>query len=94
MPKWQRTVRTDEKPYQAGTLAQLAELIGVSADHLERTVAEFKPLEKDGLATRGLHPPNSKCSHHREATLPRMADQLCQLLHTRRTSLQHLGADR
>ncbi|PVE24877.1 FAD-binding dehydrogenase [Microvirga sp. KLBC 81] len=68
VPNWQRTVRTDEKPYQADTLAQLAEQIGVSADSLERTVAEFnaatapgefKPLEKDGLATRGLQPPKS-----------------------------------
>jgi tricarballylate dehydrogenase len=68
VPNWQRTVRSDEEPYTASSLAELAAQLGVPAQSLERTVEEynaatvpgtFKPLEKDGLATRGLQPPKS-----------------------------------
>jgi len=68
VPNWQRAVRSDEKPYSANTLAELAAQIGVPAENLKRTVEEynaatvagaFKPLEKDGLSTRGLQPPKS-----------------------------------
>lgn len=68
VPNWQRTVRSDEKPYTADTLRGLAEQIGIPADALEATVAEFnaatrdgeyKPLEVDGLSTVGLTPPKS-----------------------------------
>ncbi|GGE51437.1 tricarballylate dehydrogenase [Agaricicola taiwanensis] len=68
VPNWQRTVRSDEKPYEAGTLAELAAKIGVPAENLETTVkafnaatrpGEFKPLEVDGLGTQGIQPPKS-----------------------------------
>jgi tricarballylate dehydrogenase len=68
VPNWHRTVRSDEKPHQADSLAALAAQIGVPARSLEQTVAvfnaatvagDFKPLEKDGLATKDLQPPKS-----------------------------------
>lgn len=68
VPNWQRTVRSDEKPFIADSLNELAKLMGVPPDALEKTVAEyngatrtgaFKPLEVDGLSTEGLHPPKS-----------------------------------
>lgn len=68
VPNWQRTVRSDEKPFTADTLAELAAKIGVPADALEETVktfnaatreGEYKPLEVDGLGTVGLTPPKS-----------------------------------
>ena len=68
VPNWQRTVRSDQKPYMANTLAELADQLGIPPEHLEQTVEEynaatvpgaFRPLEKDGLSTRGLRPPKS-----------------------------------
>jgi tricarballylate dehydrogenase len=68
VPNWQRTVRSDEKPFTADTLEALAALLGVSATALLRTVDEFnratrpgvfKPLERDHLSTEGLDPPKS-----------------------------------
>jgi tricarballylate dehydrogenase len=68
VPNWQRTVRSDEKPYQSDTLAGLAEQMGIPAQALEATVREFnsatrdgtyKPLEVDGLSTVDLSPPKS-----------------------------------
>ena len=74
VPGWRRSVRSDQPPLAAPTLAGLARLMGVDAAALERTVAAynaacpagtaatFKPLELDGLSTRGLTPPKSHWS--------------------------------
>ncbi len=68
VPNWRKGSRTDQKPFEAGSIEQLAERIEVPADRLRATVdaynsacreGMFKPLERDGLATRGLHPPKS-----------------------------------
>ena len=68
VPGWQRTVRSDVKPYTAETLAELAAQIGVPPAALAATVASFnaatssgvfRPLECDGLATQGITPPKS-----------------------------------
>ena len=75
VPGWRRSVRSDQPAIAAATLGELAGLIGVDGAALERTVAAynaacpagtagtFKPLELDGLATRGgLAPPKSHWS--------------------------------
>jgi tricarballylate dehydrogenase len=68
VPNWQRTVRSDQKPFTADTIEELAEKLGIPADQLVQTVSEynkatkkgnFKPLELDGLSTQGLTPPKS-----------------------------------
>ena len=68
VPNWQRTVRSDVKPYTADTLDGLAAQIGVPAASLAATVARFnaatrpgtfRPLECDGLATQGIVPAKS-----------------------------------
>jgi tricarballylate dehydrogenase len=68
IPNYRLGIRTDQPPLAADTLAGLAKLIGVPAAALEKTVADYnaacvpgtyKPLELDGLATRGLAPPKS-----------------------------------
>lgn len=68
VPNWQKGSRTDQPPVRAETIPALAEAIGLPADALEQTLAdynaacgegEFRPLEKDGLATHGLTPPKS-----------------------------------
>lgn len=68
VPNWQRSVRSDVKPVTAETLEELAGKLGVPAAALVRTVeaynaatvpGQFKPLEVDGLSTRGLHPAKS-----------------------------------
>jgi len=68
VPNWQRTVRSDQEPYQANTLDELAALMEIPADSLHETVSAFnaatrdgtyKPLELDGLGTQGLTPPKS-----------------------------------
>lgn len=68
VPNWQKGSRTDQPPVRAGTIPALAEAIGVPAEALEQTLenynaacgeGKFRPLEKDGLATRGLTPPKS-----------------------------------
>lgn len=68
VPNWQRTVRSDQEPITADSLEDLAQTLGMPADALTATVDEFnaatvegqfKPLELDGLATRGLTPPKS-----------------------------------
>lgn len=68
VPNWQRTVRSDQKPFTADTLDDLARKIGISSDQLQKTVSafnnatrpgEFKPLEKDGLATEDIYPAKS-----------------------------------
>jgi tricarballylate dehydrogenase len=68
VPNWQKGSRTDQPPVKADTIGALAEALGLPADTLSATVAEynaaccegqFKPLEMDGLATQGLNPPKS-----------------------------------
>lgn len=69
IPNYRLGIRTDKPPVVGDTLAQLAQRIGVPADALEATVREYnaacpqdgewRPLELDGLATRGLNPPKS-----------------------------------
>jgi tricarballylate dehydrogenase len=68
VPNYKLGIRTDKPPVAGDTLAQLAQKIGVPADALQATVSEYnaacvqgewKPLELDGLATRGLVPPKS-----------------------------------
>jgi tricarballylate dehydrogenase len=68
VPNWQRTVRSEQKPFTADTVEGLARMIGVPPEALARTVAEFnaatrpgvfRPLELDGLGTEGITPPKS-----------------------------------
>jgi tricarballylate dehydrogenase len=68
VPNWQKGSRTDQAPVTADSIADLALALGLPADALTVTVdsynaacakGEFKPLEKDGLSTRGLTPPKS-----------------------------------
>jgi tricarballylate dehydrogenase len=68
VPNWQKGSRTDQAPVTADSIAELALALGLPAEALVATVdgynaacaeGEFKPLEKDGLATRGLTPPKS-----------------------------------
>lgn len=65
---WQRCVRSDQPPVEAGSLAALAEATGLPAETLQATVdaynaacvdGKFDPHALDGLATRGLTPPKS-----------------------------------
>ena len=73
VPNWQRAVRTDEAPFSASSLDELAAMIGVPGDALAATVDTynaacpggdgFRPLETDGLATApGYRPPKSNWS--------------------------------
>jgi len=68
VPNWQRTVRSDKKPFTADTLEGLAAQIGIPSEKLAATVSafnaatrqgEFRPLERDGLGTEGISPPKS-----------------------------------
>jgi len=69
VPNWKKSVRSDQPPVSAPTLAALAAKIGVPADALARTVADFNaacgdgrfdPLATDGLKTApGYAPPKS-----------------------------------
>jgi tricarballylate dehydrogenase len=68
VPGWRRSVRSDQPPVTAETIEALAQRIGVPAAALRRTVdafnagcapGAFRPLEPDGLSTRGLDPPKS-----------------------------------
>ena len=68
IPNYRLGIRTDQPPVQEATIEGLARRIGVPAGALAATVAEYnracvpgewKPLELDGLATRGLAPPKS-----------------------------------
>jgi tricarballylate dehydrogenase len=61
-------LREDFEPLQAGTLRRLAEMLGINADNLERTIAEynasindkpFDPERRDGKSTTGIIPPKS-----------------------------------
>jgi tricarballylate dehydrogenase len=62
------SIRTDQPPIEAGDLAALAAKLGLPAERLVATVAEYnaacvpghyRPLEIDGVATRGLQPAKS-----------------------------------
>jgi tricarballylate dehydrogenase len=69
VPNWRRSVRSDQPPITAATLAELAGKLGIDDRELVATVAAyntacpqgtFKPLETDGLATApGTLPPKS-----------------------------------
>lgn len=63
VPNWKKSIRTDQPAIQAATLEQLATACGLPVTAFMRTMeeynnactgGEFKPLEADGLATRGL----------------------------------------
>ena len=69
VPNWRKSVRSDQPPVEASTLAGLAEQLGLDPLILAATVEAynracpdstgFKPLQLDGLATRGLDPRKS-----------------------------------
>jgi tricarballylate dehydrogenase len=71
IPDWQRATRSEVPPYEAATLAELASLIGVDANELAHTVADynaactgdpqkFDATVCDGLAASpSLRPPKS-----------------------------------
>lgn len=68
VPNYRLALRTDQPPLVGETIEALAEAIGVSTETLKETVAsynaacvdgEFRALELDGLATKGLSPPKS-----------------------------------
>ena len=68
VPNWRKGSRTDQKPVEAVSIDELAERIEVPEERLRSTIeaynegcgeGEFKPLEADGLATRGIHPAKS-----------------------------------
>lgn len=68
IPNLASSIRTDQPAVTGGTLGELAERIGVPADRLARTVAEFNAAcpegtfdhrAPDGLATSGLSPAKS-----------------------------------
>ena len=72
IPNYRLGVRSDQPPFEAATLRELAPKLGIAPDMLEQTVAEynkacrpgeFKPLVVDGLATQGLTPPKSNWAH-------------------------------
>ena len=72
IPNYRRGLRTDQPPIVGHTIAEIAPKLGIAAATLEATVeeynrgcqaADFKPLELDGLATRGLVPPKSNWAH-------------------------------
>ncbi len=66
VPNWKRSVRSDQPPVKAETLAELAGKLGLDAGELSATVeayngacpsGPFKPLELDGLATKTGYAP-------------------------------------
>ena len=66
VPNWKRSVRSDQPPVKAATLAELAGRLGLDAEELTATVdaynaacpaGNFKPLELDGLATKTGYAP-------------------------------------
>ena len=68
IPNYKLAIQSDQPPFVANTIAELAKLIGLPAETLQRTVNEYnaacpegvsRPLEVDALATRGLNPPKS-----------------------------------
>jgi tricarballylate dehydrogenase len=68
IPNWQLGLRTDQPPIVADSIEGLAGALGIPEAELSRTVADYnaacpdgvwKPLELDGLATRGVVPPKT-----------------------------------
>ncbi|VTZ26529.1 Dehydrogenase [Methylocella tundrae] len=68
VPNWKKSLRTNQSPITGGALAELADKIGLDPRTLEQTVnaynaacrdGVYKPLELDGLATKGLEPKKS-----------------------------------
>lgn len=68
VPNVQLAIRTDKPPIVADRLEAMAETLAIPPDALAETVraynaacvpGEWRPLELDGLATRGLTPPKS-----------------------------------
>ena len=68
VPNYRLSLRTDKPPVVAATVAELAAKLDLPPDMLARTVegyndacvpGDYKPLELDGVATRGLQPPKS-----------------------------------
>jgi len=60
---WKRAIRTAEEPYEAETISELAQIMNVPAERMERTIQAyntacqpdaFDPLRLDGLCTKGL----------------------------------------
>lgn len=68
VPNYRLSIRTDKPPIAGDSLAALAGKLQIDPAALEATVAEYnracvpgdyRPLELDGVATRGLSPPKS-----------------------------------
>ena len=68
VPNYRLSIRTDKPPIVGQSLDELASLIDLPAATLSATVADYnaacvpgdyRPLELDGVATRGLHPPKT-----------------------------------
>jgi tricarballylate dehydrogenase len=68
VPNWQRTVRSDQPPVVADSVAGLAAKLELPAEALAATLSAYnaatrpgayRPLELDGLGTVGLVPPKS-----------------------------------
>ena len=68
VPNYRLGLRSDQPPITGATWAELASRLRIPADALTQTVqtynaacttGEFKALELDHLATRGLNPPKS-----------------------------------
>jgi tricarballylate dehydrogenase len=68
IPNYRLAIRTKVAPIAAETLEELADKLGIGSDRLRLTIeryneachpGNYRPLELDGLSTRGLHPPKS-----------------------------------
>ena len=68
IPNYRLGIRTDKPPITADTISDMAEALAIPSDALKATVTaynaactpgQFKPLEVDHLATRGLSPAKS-----------------------------------
>lgn len=68
VPNHKTAIRTDQPPLRAGTIEELADLIGVGRDDLRATINEYNagcgdgpydPTRVDGLATTGVRPRKS-----------------------------------
>ena len=65
VPNYHRGLRTDQPPFVAHSIAEMERILGLPSTRLEASVARyneccrpgnFKPLELDGLCTRGVDP--------------------------------------
>jgi tricarballylate dehydrogenase len=72
IPNYRLGLRTDQPPIEGRTLKELASKLGIAAETLESTVAEYnqacrpgdyRPLVLDGLATQGIEPRKSNWAH-------------------------------